>query len=163
MNPFRTPFTLVLLLVCVVCVGLPLLVGGYLRGTLNPPKWILTVLAFASMALIAILYTRPSARENPAFYSAPMILYIIVGYFLRQVYGRKQWRTAMLLAVLANGFGLLGSFLVVSVGLANGTPPLTLAQNGLFLVIAQGLVAMAYFLAPDRLSKKADLTKKKKK
>lgn len=156
-------FFLVLIVVCIVCGSLPLLASAYMRGELNIPENLVNALSFVGVALIALLqFPLNPSYDNLAIYFASLVIYIFVGQFLRKEHTRRKWCFCMLLVFLANCFGILMKCLVIQFGMVQKDYGFGLMDIGIFLVAAQIIVSMAYFLTPDKTVKNTKQAKKRK-
>lgn len=150
-------FIFILLLTAVICGGIPLLILAYMRGNLEKPKWVLRLLAFCGMILMAIMnFPLDASNGNPL----SLILYAFIGYLLRREYTKSKFPTCMLFVFLANCFGLFIKYLILRFVFANDGLTITIINIIVFLIIAQAVILLAYWVTPDAKSQTS--TKRKK-
>ena len=152
---------LVIILVCIVCGNIPLLATSYMNGKLTIPKWLVNILSFAGIAIITLLQFPIDLSNNSlGIYLAS---YVFVGQFLRKEHTKHKWRFCMILVLLANCMGIFAKWWIIQNFMVQSPYNLGIKDVGIFLVTAQSIVSITYFITQDKPVTKIQSMKKKRK
>lgn len=144
---------LVLLAVCVICGGGPILLFSYLQGSLKMPKRIVYILIFSGVAVLAIMRYPLNFLQSPVKDIAALVVYVFIGRILRKEYSQKGGRFCFIYILAANIVGIFTKFVVAMCWTVLWKNDFTIRGIAIFLLAVQCVVMLSYFLAPEKANR----------
>lgn len=131
-------FILVLLLVVVVCAGIPLALFAYAQGRLLIPKRFLTIIIFGANLIVAIFeFPIRFSFDRPFGLGTLLIVYAFIAGLLSYEYTKRKWQVYLPLIFLTNCLGVLIKYFIIIFAMVKNKVGFTYIDVAVFLIITQ--------------------------